>query len=158
MHACIFKNFEEHFEFLYDNEVKLLFENWTVHTSYGNEIINIESMNTFINEILSSAEIHSLKSQPENSDEPSPNHPIDLNKTYQPENKNFALYRMKTQKANKKNIDHRRFERLSSLVIPKDSVQRQIWQSALDVLSQSIRVDSNYDISSESDNHDDDNE
>jgi hypothetical protein len=155
MHACVFKGFEDHFEFLYDSEARLLFENWTVHTSYGNEIDNTDSMGTFINEILSSAEIQNIQNKSYMHDKPPRHQYTDLNRTYQPESKNFAMYRMENHKVKKeRKIDNKRLERLGSFMMPNDLMQRQIWQSALDMISHSICNQNNSDISSESEDHD----
>lgn len=36
----------------FNHTLEMLFQNWTIHTSYGNEISNNESQKTFIDQIL----------------------------------------------------------------------------------------------------------
>lgn len=41
-HPCVYKGFEKHFQKLFDQEAEILFQNWTVHSSYGHELNSSE--------------------------------------------------------------------------------------------------------------------
>lgn len=61
MHLCIYKGFEKHFHQLFDSESEILFQNWTIHGSYGDEIESSKCFQAFVSEILSSKEIQKIK-------------------------------------------------------------------------------------------------
>lgn len=65
-HSCVYKGFEKHFQKLFDQESEILFQNWTIHGSYGGELESALCFDQFVREILSSKEIDKIK----NSDEP----------------------------------------------------------------------------------------
>ena len=60
-HLWIYTDFESHFHQLFDEESNILFQNWTIHKSYGSELDSSKSFDTFLKEILSSNEIDKLK-------------------------------------------------------------------------------------------------
>lgn len=60
-HLWVYPDFENHFHKLFDEESNILFQNWTIHKSYGWELESFKSFDTFLKEILSSNEIDKLK-------------------------------------------------------------------------------------------------
>lgn len=59
-HSCVYKGFENHFQKLFDQEADILFQNWTIHGSYGDELSSAKSSEQFIKEILSFKEMDQI--------------------------------------------------------------------------------------------------
>lgn len=143
-HSWVYKGFETHFQQLFDDASEMLFLNWTVHSSYGNEISSAEWVQTFVNEILSSKEINYIKRQTETG--------YDANEEVAKQIKQFSFHRMKSMANVNMKITERKFERLGSLIIPNDGINRQIFLTAFDVIGQSMALDSESEGSQSDDN------
>lgn len=66
-HSWVYKGFESYFHKLFDEANETLFQNWTVHCSYGNELDSAKHSEQFINEILSFKEMDKIQSDGEKS-------------------------------------------------------------------------------------------
>lgn len=150
-HLCVYDGFEPHFQKLFDQQASILFQNWTVHSSYGNEMQNVSCMDAFINEILSSKEIDKIKSMDEEDPEIrrrltkfrnrllSFNAPQRKTTEISSESQdNTDLAKFKEFIKSQKGTNHQRLNRYGSFMIPKDSIDKQILQTAIDIASQSI--------------------
>jgi hypothetical protein len=134
-----------------------LFQNWTVHGSFGSEIENLECMDAFIKEMLSSYEIYKIKNSPSNKGDSksSSSHSSNYNngdaKKFSFSNlKNDSissteeikgssnLMRLKSLINGELKMTNEKLQRFSSFMIPKESIEKQILQTAVDILSQSI--------------------
>ncbi|CAI2379223.1 unnamed protein product [Moneuplotes crassus] len=141
VHPCVYNGFEDHFHKMFDTEDNILYMNWTVHTCYGFELQNIQSIEAFVNEILSLKEIEALKSK--DYQEESKNM---MNREY----RNFSHYRLNTL-LRERPLKEEKLKRFGSFNFPRHGLDQQIWQSALEVASQSIIISGSSDISSDSD-------
>lgn len=164
-HLWVYKHFENHFQKLFDEESNILFQNWTVHSSYGNEIDTNECMDTFIREILSSWEIDKIKKDSNHEDK-------DLRRKLFSLNRQYTSYRLQPRKItessdkshdeklsefkkyiednDKKTLGESKLHRYGSFMVPKDVLDKQILQTAVDIISQSI-IKSNFSDDSEED-------
>lgn len=140
-HPWVYKGFEDHFHKMFDNEDKILYMSWTIHTCYGFELQNIQSMQAFVNEVLALKEIEALKLK---------DYKKESDKMMNKEYRNFSHYRMNTVMPMRAERE-KKLERLGSFNIPRHGLEQQIWQSALEIASQSIIVSDESEISWDSD-------
>jgi hypothetical protein len=63
----VYEGFENHFQKIFDQEADILFQNWTIHGSYGDELSSARSSEQFIKEILSFKEMDHIQKTSEPS-------------------------------------------------------------------------------------------
>ena len=68
-HSWIYSGFEAYFQKLFDQEDEILFQNWTVHCSYGDETASSKYFEQFVSEILSFQEMDKINSSKEKTAE-----------------------------------------------------------------------------------------
>lgn len=100
-------------------------------------------MDTFVKEMLSFKEIDSLKKDN--------GYNYDPNEAIREELRNFSFVRMRSYATPSERIVNKKLQRIGSFMIPKEAIDRQIFQTAVDVISQSIMVSSDSGDSSDSD-------
>lgn len=121
-HSCVYEGFEKHFQKLFDSGANILFQCWTIHTSFGNELSNAESMEQFVKEILSFREIDKIKQ--------------DQNTFKRSAGQERTLQRLKTFMHTRGELKQKigETQKFGSFVIPKEGIERQIFQTAMDVI------------------------
>ncbi|CAI2382423.1 unnamed protein product [Moneuplotes crassus] len=141
VHPCVYDGFENYFHKMFDTEHNVLYMNWTVHTCYGLELENIQSIQTFAKEILAFKEIDALKSK---------KYKEESAKMLKNEYCNFSNYKM-NEMLSQKQEKTEKYKRFGSFNFQSDGVEKQIWESALEVASQSLYMSAeSSDISSDS--------
>jgi len=152
-HPCVFNGFEKHFQKLFDEENDTLFQNWTIHGSYGGELQSLNWSDTFIKEILSSKEIWKLKEKNQNIDKDEhkklfswqdnrhqsirvPDSQLDK---IQEELKSSLSQQSQATLTEKKEDPIKDFERFGSLWVPECEVERQIFENAVSIATQNLK-------------------
>lgn len=149
-HWWVYPGFEPHFQDLFDSEDKILFENWTIHDSFGDEKHWIEQLNTFVKEILSSNEITSLKRKEERVIEKKTSKfksiPFQKHQSFRIPLKDLQhmqsdLKSSMYEQSQSIIIDNNPLKKINSFVIQEDDPKWQALQASLIITQQSILDD-----------------